>query len=118
IRKSFAVFSQFGNYRIRREVLSQLMLMSHEHKYDEFFESLMGKIAKLEGVRNKIVHWVVMVSKTGGKPFKPNRDVCLHEHPDMFAGGKLTKSDVLEFQKKANILGLLVFYFDMYLKIG
>jgi hypothetical protein len=117
-RRGYLIFAAIGNYRTRRETLSDLMTIGYGDKYSEFFDCFIERLQRVDEIRNRIVHWIVMTSHRGGEPFKSGRDVFLAESPDIFARGKLVKSDIVEFDKKADFLRLLIFYFDVYLKFG
>lgn len=118
IRESYAEFGKLFVTRSRIQRLSDLMRIEFENQHDLFFRSLLQHLSDLTKTRNRIVHWIVMVSTTGGKEFDPDRDVKLYEHPNIFGTSELSKSDLLEFENKAEFFRLLVFYFDFYLRNG
>jgi hypothetical protein len=40
----------------------------------------------------------------------------LHEHPDMFAGGRMTEAELNDFSERAEFVAMLVYYFDLFIK--
>jgi hypothetical protein len=89
-RKSFAVFAIILTPRGRLDIINTLLRLEHGDQYKVFFDSLSSKLDGISAVRNRIVHWILMQSITGGQPFSPRTDVFLSEHPDMYAGGSST----------------------------
>lgn len=67
IQKSFLVFAQLFVYRTRRQMLTELVKKEHPERFDIFLKSLLKRLSKLDGDRNKVVHWIALVSTTGGK---------------------------------------------------
>ena len=60
------------------------MTETYGDTYKLFFKSLMDQQEKIDGPRNKVVHWIVLTSRRGGKPFDPETDINLHEHPNPY----------------------------------
>lgn len=118
IHKSYIVFHQFINHRSRRKILSELMRLNFGDKYRIFFRSVIQLLENVDRTRNKVIHWIALVTATGGKPFNANKDIALFKHPDAFARGKLCRQQLLEFQKKSEFLRLLIFYFAIFLEHG
>ena len=118
IQRNYLVFAQILSYRHRRQMISDLIEMKHPGKYDIFVTSLMKKLARLESDRNKLVHWIVMVSQRGGEQFTPKRDIALHAHPDMFQGERIFLHEIHDFEKRSDFCRLLVFYFANHLRFG
>ena len=115
-RKSFAVFASILTIQSHLNLTRTLLKLEHGDSYDIFFDSLCEKLSGVSNVRNRIVHWIVLQSTTGGRPFKPNKDIFLNEHPNIYAEGKFYKHEIVDFSKQADFYRLLVFYFDLYLK--
>jgi hypothetical protein len=75
-------------------------------------------LEKIDGTRNKIIHWVVLTSETGGKKFNPATDIYLFEQRDLFAGNRILLSELQDFERKCDFIGLLIYYFTLFLKNG
>jgi hypothetical protein len=118
IRKSYLVFAQILSYRHRRVMLTNLIKIEHGDQYDVFTKSLMKRLTRIEDQRNRVVHWIVLSGTPGGKKFDAERDIALHQHPNIFGPDRMTKNDLVIFSAKSKFLKDLVFSFDMYLKIG
>jgi len=112
-QKSFAVFASILNPRARLKMISTLLHLSCGDKFDTFFNSLAKKLERIETTRNKIAHWIELTSQTGGKKFNPERDIALHAHPNLFAGGRLYKHEMAYFQKQTRFYGLLLHRFSV-----
>ena len=116
LRKSFAVFAIILTARGRLDIINTLLKLEHGDRYKTFFDSLYLKLVGISGLRNRIIHWILLQSTTGGQPFKPRTDVFLNEHPDIYAGGKFYKHEVDDFTRRANFYRLLIFYFGLNIK--
>jgi hypothetical protein len=117
-QKSYIVFATLINYRTRRELLIRLMEETYGDTYQVFFKSLMAQLAMLESNRNKIVHWIALISHKKGKPADPETDVNLHEHPIMHGDKIMSKKDIERFTDQAAFVGALLHRFVEYLKFG
>ncbi len=101
-QKAFAVFAAVINGRARMAMIERLLHLSHGDKYDVFFNSLNKKLQGLDTTRNRIVHWLAQQAYRGEEPFKPETDILLTEHPNIYAPGKLYKHELEYFSKQAD----------------
>jgi hypothetical protein len=67
-RKSYVVFSRLFVYRHRRQIFTDLLALSYGDTYAIFTKSLMKHLTKIEGERNKVVHWIAMTTWIGNQP--------------------------------------------------
>jgi hypothetical protein len=115
--KAYFIFSKIIHYQTRRELLTELMTLTYEDRYKEFFETLMKQQAKVDKTRNKVVHWIVETSQRGSEPVDPEKDVNLH-HPHLHDLPPFTKKQIEAFTERAEFVRRLVFSFVVYLKSG
>lgn len=115
IQKSFLVFSNMQSSQKRLDTLSVLLEMDYEGQYTVFFKSLRGRLIELTGKRDRIVHWMLKTSTTGGQEFNPETDVALHAHPDIFDQKRMLRPELEQFYDQADFYRLLVFNFGVYL---
>jgi len=115
---SFVVFGSILNTRSRLIMLEKLFqLRPGLEDFKRFFDGLLKEIRKIETFRNKLVHWIVLEGSTGGKPFDPERDVFLAEHPNIFAERKLYSIDIARFWHKTEFFSQLLYQFSLYIKM-
>jgi hypothetical protein len=117
-KKSYFVFSRLLMPRARRDVLSHLIELTYGSQFELFFSSLMKRIGELDIPRNRIVHWIAKETIPPQGQFAPPNNVFLCEHPDIFGRQKMFIAEIQKFTEKADFIGLVVFYFDIYLKHG
>ena len=96
--------------------MKQLLNLTHGEKYDKFFESLSTHLKGISSTRNKIVHWIMIHSHTGGQEFNPERDIYLVSHPDVFSNKQFYKHEILDFIKKVDFCAALAYYFSFHVK--
>lgn len=121
-RKAFCVFSSVLNTRARLKMLQQLVKLTYPGttddptKYDDFIVGFSEGVGKLDGFRNKLVHWIIEGNHRGEEAFDSSKDIFLADHPDIFKGNKRYLPEILEFDGKAKFFSLLIFYFSTYLR--
>jgi hypothetical protein len=113
-RKSYVVFSRLFVAQHRRQIFTELLALSYGETHATFTESLMNHLEKIDRRRNRVVHWIAMTSSTAGAPDR----IALHQHPNMFAGGRMTEDELTDFSKRAEFLAMLVYNFDHFIKFG
>lgn len=116
IRRAFIVFAAIQTMRDRMSVIKKLLNLEHGNKYDIFFESLAKKIDGMIRDRNRVVHWILLVRRVGGKNFEADKDIYLAEHPNMFSEGRFMRHEIDGFQRRAEFYRLLLFQFSLYIK--
>ncbi|TIL23667.1 MAG: hypothetical protein E5Y88_22335 [Mesorhizobium sp.] len=116
IQKAYAMFASFATNQARMSTLKQLLNLTHAEKYDNFFESLSVHLMGIGSTRNKIVHWIMVHSHTGGREFNSERDIYLASHPDIFSNKQFYKHEIQDFTKKVGFFADLTFRFATHLK--
>jgi hypothetical protein len=115
-QKAYVVFASVINSQARLRMISRLLQLSFGDRYITFFDSLSEKLSGLDSTRNKVAHWIVLNSYTGGKKFKPKKDVALHGHPNLFSGEVLYRHDLIDFHNRTEFYGNIVFMFAQFIR--
>lgn len=110
------VFASMQNARSRLIVLQDLLHIAKGKTHDKFFIKATREMQKIDSARNQIIHWIAQYSVRGGKPFDPERDVFLAEHPNLYGLRKVYINDLVEFVEKTQFYAHLIYYFGIYLK--
>ena len=110
-RASF-VFTEIVNARSRNEIISEL-IREHFEDSETFNKSLTKRISATDMIRNRIVHWIIMVSSSSiplTRPPDPELDKLHLSHPDLsrHVAGKLDYYDLLDFTARASYLSSIV----------
>lgn len=114
--KAATVLAAMQNARSRHIVIQDLLRISQGDKYKKFYAKLQTELSKLDGERNKIVHWMEMGAIIGGGEFNPERDIFLAEHPNLFGLRKVHASDLRSFVNRTHFYSRLVFKFAEHLQ--
>lgn len=115
-RRAFAVFASVMNARARMRMIQRLLSLSHEEKYNTFFNSVSNISEGLEKRRNRTAHWMAVSSHTGGVKFDKEKHMYLSEHPDVFSDRKFYRHEIKSLRKEVRFIGFLIFYFAIFLR--
>jgi hypothetical protein len=114
-QKAYVVVASVMNSQARLRMISRLLTLSHGDVYETFFSSLSEKLSGLDSTRNKVAHWIVLNSFTGGKPFNSTKDVALHGHPNLFSKEVLYRHDLIDFHNRTEFYSNVVFMFATFI---
>lgn len=115
-KKAFIAFSAITNTGFRWVALEKLFKLARGEKHKEFLAGFIKEARKLDGPRNKIVHWMVSTQNRGQVPFDPEKDVFLSEHPNLFGKKKMLIGDLEVFKHKADYFADLLSQFNYFIK--
>jgi hypothetical protein len=113
--RAYVVFGLIQDSRRRLRMIQDLLRLAHSSEYDDFFDSLVGKLPGTDGTRNKIVHWITLNQTAGKRNFNPKKDIFLQEHPNIYSPGKFYQHEILHFTRQCRFYSMLVYYFRTYL---
>ena len=113
--RAFAAFEAVIDSRAKWVMLEKLLTLNHGDKYKKFFNGLMREAGRLNRSRNKIVHWIVYITRRGEEPFDPSQDIFLGEHPDLFGKGQMFLGEINDFKHKTEFYATLIMSFNLFL---
>jgi hypothetical protein len=102
------IFFKMVNARSRIAVLERLKRLKHADAFNLYFNSIMAEAGRLDGQRNKLIHWHRILSITAHEGGLDTSDTFLTA-PNFWdfdeSSETMTATDIQEFAQRCDIFG-------------